>query len=114
MTENRRIILKTSYVRQLPGSMALTPALTAEYVTISVQDFGSGIAPEIMSRIFEPFFTTKSYPRGAGPDWAFDGLRTGPADGGGTGCGIGVGRGSVFTLIIPARDLPLDAAAKTN
>ena len=30
------------------------------YVRLTVQDTGSGMSPETMSRIFEPFFTTKT------------------------------------------------------
>jgi two-component system, cell cycle sensor histidine kinase and response regulator CckA len=37
-----------------------------QYVSISVQDTGAGIAPEALPRIFEPFFTTKESDRGTG------------------------------------------------
>lgn len=37
-----------------------------DYVSISVQDTGSGIHPETLPRIFEPFFTTKEPGRGTG------------------------------------------------
>ncbi len=36
------------------------------YASISVQDTGTGIAPETSSRVFEPFFTTKEPGRGTG------------------------------------------------
>jgi CheY-like chemotaxis protein len=39
---------------------------TAQEVTISVQDNGSGIRPELADRIFEPFFTTKEIGKGSG------------------------------------------------
>ncbi|SFR87890.1 PAS/PAC sensor signal transduction histidine kinase [Stenotrophomonas maltophilia] len=38
----------------------------ANYLCITVQDNGQGIAPEHQQRIFEPFFTTKTVGRGSG------------------------------------------------
>jgi signal transduction histidine kinase/DNA-binding response OmpR family regulator len=37
-----------------------------DYVTMSVQDLGSGIDPQILPHIFEPFFTTKKVNEGTG------------------------------------------------
>ena len=37
-----------------------------EYVAIAVEDSGSGIAPDILSKIFDPFFTTNPIGRGTG------------------------------------------------
>ena len=36
------------------------------YVAISVEDTGTGIAPDILSKIFDPFFTTKPIGKGTG------------------------------------------------
>jgi signal transduction histidine kinase len=110
MTERKRILVTTALSQQLPPKLALAPAEAAEYLTISVKDFGSGIAPEIMPRIFEPFFTTKAFSarRGTGL-----GLSMVYEFAGQMGAGLAVesvvGQGSTFTLIIPVRDLPVDA-----
>jgi signal transduction histidine kinase len=36
------------------------------YVSLSVEDAGGGIDPEIVERIFEPYFTTKDQGTGLG------------------------------------------------
>jgi CheY-like chemotaxis protein len=46
--------------RERPGFVA------GEYAALTVEDTGTGIAPEVLPHIFEPFFTTKGPGKGTG------------------------------------------------
>lgn len=48
------------------GTLILRTHRKEGWVMASVEDDGSGVAPEIMAHIFEPFFTTKSVVEGSG------------------------------------------------
>jgi signal transduction histidine kinase/ligand-binding sensor domain-containing protein len=115
MTEHKRIVLATATSRKPPPKLALAPAAASEYVIISVKDFGSGIAPEIMPRIFEPFFTTKAFSarRGTGLGLSMVYELAGKMNAGLAVESI-VGKGSTFSLILPVRDLPMDAPGETK
>ncbi len=51
--------------RTAPLNWTILPR-AGEYVSISVVDNGTGIAPESLHKIFEPFFSTKSAEKGTG------------------------------------------------
>jgi len=40
--------------------------LVGDFVAVSVEDTGTGIAPDILPRVFDPFFTTKEVSKGTG------------------------------------------------
>lgn len=48
------------------GEVCIRVTADAQWVTVYVQDNGSGIPAEILSRIFDPFFTTKPVGQGTG------------------------------------------------
>ena len=40
--------------------------LPGQYVEVSIEDTGTGMAPEVLARVYEPFFTTKEIGKGTG------------------------------------------------
>lgn len=48
------------------GSITIKTGLQGEYVSVSIEDTGCGIAPEIIDKVFDPFFTTKPAGKGTG------------------------------------------------
>ncbi len=67
MPEGGRITVSVANTRMTEQqARKLLGARPIDYVLLSVQDNGEGIAPEIMEKIFEPFFTTKEIGTGTG------------------------------------------------
>lgn len=113
--KRKQIALSLRAARRLPAHLALAPAHAAEYVMISVQDFGCGIRPENLPRIFEPFFTTKALSArrgtGLGLSMVYELARKLEA---GLSVESIVDVGSTFTLILPVRDLNLNDDEKAD
>lgn len=68
------------------------------FAEINIEDTGCGIAPENMERIFDPFFSTKDSGTGLGLAIAH---RVAQSHGGDIEVKSTVGRGTVFTVILP-------------
>ena len=89
------------------------PVNDGREVALDVADEGVGIPPELVERIFEPFFTTK--PRGKGTGL---GLATAYGivrqHGGRIDVVSTVGRGSVFTVTLPASSGASDGGSGTR
>ena len=112
MRERKKIVLTTRVQPRLPAGLVLAPGRSGDCVLVSVQDFGSGIAPEVLPRIFEPFFTTKALSTrrgtGLGLSMVYELAKK-------MGAGLAVestaGRGSTFTLILPLTEPAAGAAS---
>jgi len=48
------------------GTITITTSVVGADVQIAIEDTGSGISPENLSRVFDPFFTTKPVGQGTG------------------------------------------------
>ena len=102
----QQIRLATAKQEQVPADLVLAPGVAPAYVAVSVRDAGCGIPPENMTRIFEPFFTTKALSArrgtGLGLSMVYELAKKMEA---GLAVESVVGTGSVFTLLLPARDV---------
>jgi CheY-like chemotaxis protein len=71
-----------------------------EYAAISVQDSGTGIAPDVLGKIFDPFFTTK--PIGKGTGLGLSQVHGFAHQAGGTVKVISeLGKGTTVTILLP-------------
>lgn len=97
------IALATNAVDAMPDGGTLTLRARGEgtRVAIEIEDTGVGIPAVDMSKIFEPFFTTKEVGKGTGLGLAVCyGIIT--DHGGRLGVRSNVGKGTIFTILLPA------------
>jgi signal transduction histidine kinase len=101
----RRVLtnLATNALQAMPqgGKLTIRASKKRETMTITVQDTGEGIPRESMERIFSPFFTTKAKGQGLGLAVC---RRLVEAQGGTVTVKSKLGKGSAFTVQIPATE----------
>ena len=86
---------------ELPAARGLLAA--GSYAVVEVADTGSGIPSELLERVFEPFFTTKSGGARSGSGLGLAIVQAIVTDhGGNVAVSSAVGRGTTFTISIPA------------
>jgi PAS domain S-box-containing protein len=104
MPEGGSLVIATRAVElkraELPQHESLAPGL---YAQIEVRDSGTGMSEETLAHIFEPFFSTKEPGRGTGLGLAtvYGIVRQ---SGGCITVSSSLGRGSVFTILLPAAE----------
>jgi len=92
------LLVNAYQAMQKGGTINLAAQHRDNWITISVQDAGTGISPENMSRLFEPLFTTK--PRGIGLGLSVSKKLT-EANQGRIEVESEIGRGTKFSIYLP-------------
>jgi PAS domain S-box-containing protein len=105
MLNGGRLTIATADARLAPGGMGEAQGPPVAAVSLTVSDEGRGMAPEVMARLFEPFFTTKEAGKGTGLGLStVHGIVT--QAGGQVSATSTEGKGSVFSVLLPAIDAP--------
>jgi two-component system cell cycle sensor histidine kinase/response regulator CckA len=87
----------------LPHEAVRADTDSSDFVALSVRDQGTGIPPELIEKIFDPFFTTKPPGQGTGLGLATCNAIAAKA-GGWIACASEPGKGTQFTIYLPAVD----------
>ena len=88
------------------GTLVIRTTVVDGSLVAEVEDDGIGIPPEIRERIFDPFFTTREVGEGTGLGLAVSDTIV-RAHGGSIEVESVVGRGSVFRVRLPFRDMAM-------
>jgi PAS domain S-box-containing protein len=99
MPRGGRLVISGQRIDGIPA-IRRHAAVSGAFVAITIEDNGTGIAPDTLDRIFEPFFTTKDINKGTGLGLS-QVYGFAKQSGGEIGIETAVGAGSRFTLYLP-------------
>jgi two-component system cell cycle sensor histidine kinase/response regulator CckA len=102
MESGGKLVVRTKNVSvDTPSLRGKVDAVQDDWVLLQVSDDGSGMDPNVMEHIFEPFYTTKDPGKGSGLGLsvAFGVVKQ---HGGWIDVSSGPGRGSTFSVYLPA------------
>ena len=110
MPRGGELILQTDNFVMTPGAWSADDVKPGRYVRISITDNGIGMDEATRTRIFDPFFTTKGIGRGTGLGLAsaYGIIRSHE---GSIKVHSELGRGTTFTIYLPASDKQVEAEA---
>lgn len=66
MPDGGSLMITTGNMSVSENEHAAAELKPGPYVSVTVEDTGSGMTPEVLDRVFEPFFTTKEIGKGTG------------------------------------------------
>jgi two-component system sensor kinase len=99
------VVLKDTDVQTVPNGKP------GPHVLLTVEDTGTGIAPDALERIFDPFFTTKEFGKGSGLGLSTV-LGIVKGHGGFVSVSSKEGIGTQFSIYLPAREVAVSAASE--
>lgn len=106
------LITNAAQAVESPGGVITitTRAVDSSHVAVDIADNGKGIPPEVLPKIFDPFFTTKGPGRGTGLGLSIA-YKIVTDHGGKIDVASKVGLGTKFTVALPVKLPPTQAAA---
>lgn len=105
MPNGGRVTVRCENTQLRAADVEGSGAEPGHFVRVVVSDTGVGIAPENLPRVFEPFFTTKAQGQGSGLGLA-SAYGIVKNHGGIISVSSEEGRGTAFTILLPATDRP--------
>jgi CheY-like chemotaxis protein len=111
MPEGGTLTIRTSKTEITQAPRTEDDLAIGRYAMLAIQDTGTGMPPDVVSRVFEPFFTTKTGGTGSGLGLSMV-YGFAKQSGGAVTIASQVGRGTTVIIYLPlTKNKPLVAAA---